>query len=52
MIAHLMRSRVEVTSEDKSLAHVLVITVARVTNDPKYEAYSKGRKILSKVREK
>jgi hypothetical protein len=45
------RSIVEVKSDENSLAHALVIAVARVANDPDYKAYIHGRKILPQIRE-
>jgi hypothetical protein len=52
VMAHLKRSIVEVRAEENCLAHVLVIAIARVTNDSNYQSYRKGRKkILPKVRE-
>jgi hypothetical protein len=42
---HLKRSIIEVKAEENCLAHALVIFVARLTNDPNYEAYRMGRKI-------
>ena len=51
-MVHLKRSIVEVKAKDNCLAHALVIAVARVRNDPNYQAYRKGyKKILPKVRE-
>ena len=43
-MADLKRSIVEVTAEEKCLACTLVITVAKLTNDPNYHSYFKGRK--------
>ena len=52
VMAHLKRSTVEVKAKENCLAHALVIAVARVTNDPNYQAHIKGyKKILTKVRE-
>jgi hypothetical protein len=42
---------VKVKAKENCLAHALVIALARVTNDPDYQAYRKTRKILPKVRE-
>jgi hypothetical protein len=50
-MVNLKRSIVEVKTKENCLAHALVIAAARVTNDPDYKAYIKGRKILPKVRE-
>jgi len=43
-MVHLKRSIVEVKAEENCLAHAL-ISIARLTNDPNYEAYRKGYKI-------
>jgi hypothetical protein len=40
---------VRVNADEKCLAHALVIAIAKVQNDPDYEAYRKGRKIRPKV---
>jgi len=45
VMAHLKRSIVEVKAEQNCLAHALVITIAKVDNDPNYKAYRHGRKI-------
>ena len=50
-MAHLKKSIVEVMTEENCLAHALVIAMAKVTNDPNYPAYRKGRKILPMVHE-
>jgi hypothetical protein len=50
-MAHLKRGIVEVKAKENCLAHALVITIARLRNDPYYQAYRHGRKILPKVRE-
>jgi hypothetical protein len=36
VMAHMKRSIVEVRAEEYSLAHALVIALAKVTNDPNY----------------
>jgi hypothetical protein len=51
VMACLKRSIVEVKDEENCLPHALVIAVARVNNDPHYQAYRKGRKMLPKVHE-
>jgi hypothetical protein len=53
VMAHLKRSTsiVEVKAKENCLRHVLVIAVARVTDDPDFQAYRKGLKILAKVHE-
>jgi hypothetical protein len=40
---------IEVKAENNCVAHALVITVAKFTNDPDYKAYRQGRKIRSVV---
>jgi hypothetical protein len=44
-MVHLKTSIVEVRAEN-CLAHALVIAIGKVTNDPYYNAYRKGWKIL------
>jgi hypothetical protein len=44
VMAHLKNSIIEVKAEKNCLAHALIIAVARLTNDPDYIAYRKGRK--------
>ena len=48
-MAHLKKSIIQVKTETDSLAHPLIITIAKLTNDPDYKADSKGRKIYPKV---
>ena len=48
VMTHLKKSIVQVKSETICLAHAL-IAIAKVTNDPNYGAYRKGRKIYPKV---
>jgi hypothetical protein len=43
-MAHLKRSILEVKAENNCLAHALVIAIAKLTNDPNYVAYRKGKK--------
>jgi hypothetical protein len=45
VMAHLKRNIIEVKAEDKCLAHALIIAVARLTNDPNYNACRRGYKI-------
>jgi hypothetical protein len=45
VMAHLKKSIIEVKADENCLAHALIIAVARLTNDPDYIAYRKGRKI-------
>jgi len=49
VMAHLKTSIVEVEAEENCLAHALVISIAKVENDPNYKAYRKGRKIRQVV---
>jgi hypothetical protein len=51
MMAHLKMSVVEVTADENSLTHALLISMARLRNDPHYQAYRKGLNILPKVNE-
>jgi hypothetical protein len=44
---HLKHSIIEVKAENNCLARVLVIAVAKLTNDPDYKAYRKERKMRS-----
>jgi hypothetical protein len=43
VMAHLKTSVVEVKAEEDSLAHALIIAIAKLTNHPNYKAY-RGRK--------
>ena len=45
VMAHLKRNIVEIKAEENCLAHVLIIAIARLNNDPHYKAYRQGRKI-------
>jgi len=49
VMAHLKTSIVEVKAEENCLAHALIISIAKVENDPDYKAYRKGRKIRQVV---
>jgi hypothetical protein len=49
VMAYLKRSIIEVNAENNCLAHVLLIEISRITNDPNYNAYRKGRKIRQAV---
>jgi len=44
-MVHLKRSIVEVKAEKNCLAHALIISIAKLTNDPDYKAFRQGRKI-------
>jgi hypothetical protein len=48
-LAHLKRSIVHVDAETNCLAHALIIAIARVDNDPHYNSYRRGYKILAEV---
>jgi hypothetical protein len=48
MMAHLKRSIIEVKAENKYVAHAL-ITISRVTNDPKYNSLWMENKLLCSV---
>ena len=47
-MVHLKRSIIEVKGKSDCLAHALIITNARITNNPDYNSYRKGYKILQK----
>lgn len=49
VMAHLKTSIVEVKAEENCLAHALVISIAKVENDPDYKAYRQCRKIRQVV---
>ena len=44
-MAHLERSIIQMNTEINSLAHKLIIAIAKATKDPNYKAYLKGWKI-------
>jgi len=44
-MAHLKQCIVEVKAEENCLAHALVIAIARLENDPKYNSYRRGCRI-------
>jgi hypothetical protein len=44
-MAHLKMCSIEVKAETNSLAHTLIISIVKATNNPNYEAYRKGQKI-------
>jgi hypothetical protein len=46
IMAHLNKSIIEVKTEQNYLAHALIIAITRITNDPNYNAYRRGRKII------
>jgi len=45
VMAHLKTSVVEVMALEKCLAYAIIISIAKVENDPDYKAYRQGRKI-------
>jgi len=49
VMAHVKKSIIEVKTETNCMAHALIIGIARLTKDPNYKAYRKGRKILPEV---
>jgi hypothetical protein len=49
VMAHLKNSIIEVKAEMNSLAHALIIAIAKASNDGYYKAYIEGRKIHSAV---
>jgi len=49
VMARLKTSIVEVKAEENCLAHALIISIAKVENDPDYKAYRQGRKIRQVV---
>ena len=49
VMTHLKTSIVEVKAEEYYLAHALVISIAKVGNDPNYKAHIHGRKIRQVV---
>ena len=48
-MSHLKRSIVEVKARENCLAHVLIISFAKLTNNPNYKAYIQGRMICPVV---
>jgi hypothetical protein len=49
VMAHLKKSIITVNAETNCLAHALIIAIAKITNDPNYVAYLKGRKTHNAV---
>jgi len=49
VMARLKTSIVEVKAEENCLAHALIISIAKVENNPDYKAYRQGRKIRQVV---
>jgi hypothetical protein len=49
VMAHLKRSIIEVKAEQICLAHAIIVTIAKITNDPNYVSYRKGYKIIPVV---
>jgi len=48
-MTHLKRYIIEVKAEMNSMAHALIIAIAKPTDDPNYKAYTQGRKTLPVV---
>jgi hypothetical protein len=48
-MAHLKRSIIEFKTEENCLSHALIISIARLTNDPNYKANRQGNKIRPAV---
>jgi hypothetical protein len=48
-MARLKRSIIEVKTDKNSLAHALIISIARLTKDPNYNSYRRGYKIRAEV---
>ena len=48
-MVHLKRSIIEVKAKSDCLAHALIITIARTTDDPNFIAYRRGLKIYQKA---
>jgi len=48
-LVHLKRSIVKVKAAEVYLAHALIISIARLTNDPNYKAFRQENKILPAV---
>jgi len=44
-MSHLKRCILEVKARENCLAHSLIISISRLTNDPNYKAYIQGNKI-------
>jgi len=49
VMAHLKKSIVKVRAEENCMAHALLIAIARINKDPKYESFRKGCKIRPAV---
>jgi hypothetical protein len=49
VMAHIKKSIIEVKAETNCLAHVLVIAIAKATNDTNYNSYRRGYKIRPAV---
>jgi hypothetical protein len=45
VMVHMKKSIIDVKTETNCLAHVLIIAIAKIKNDPNYTAYRKARKI-------
>jgi hypothetical protein len=48
-MAHLETRIIEVKAEQNCLAYSLIIAIARLNNDPNYESYRQGHKLIPEV---
>jgi hypothetical protein len=48
-LSHIKRSIIDVKAEENCLAHALIISIARLTNDTNYNSYRRGYKIRGEV---
>jgi hypothetical protein len=48
VMAHLKRN-IEIKAEQNCLTHAIIVAIAKITNDPNYESYRKGYKIIPVV---
>ena len=51
VMAHVKHSIIEVKAETNCLAHALIIAIARLTKDPNYNSFRRGRKIQPEVQQ-
>jgi hypothetical protein len=49
VMAHVKRSIIEIRAEQNCLAHATIVAITKITNDPNYESYRKGYKIIPVV---
>ena len=50
VVAHLKKSIVRIEAETDCLAHALIVAIAKITDDPNYNSYRRGRRIKPAVR--